>query len=164
MSRADEHSWEPSLWPKTEDPDEIELVLKEHERLTRLIPPVFQSELESLVGRMAVCEAEQASHGERLRSLERNSADFMRRHTRLACRIREEAKRLHGVVEAYLHPSELSFTLFGPSWTPELSAAGASLASQLQHEVVPDLTELVDGGFEVGGAEDGPPGWVPLLR
>jgi hypothetical protein len=142
----------------------LDAVIAEVEGVVLRDPPtVSRSELHSLAARVSACESGHSELSERVASLESGpTEDFAGRHVRLAARVREEALKLSGVTAAYLHPCELTFTLVGPTWTAELSEAGAALASKLQHELVPDLSILVDGGFEVAGS-DAPAQWHCLL-
>jgi len=156
--------WRHSFHWHEQGEEGLNAFIAEIEEVVQRDPPaISRSELESLAGRVSVCEVEHSALSERVASLECGSTEeFARRHIRLAARVREEALKLNGVTAAYLHPTELSFTLVGPAWTPELSEAGAVLASRLQHELVPDLSVLVDGGFEAAGQE-APALWHRLL-
>lgn len=66
---------------------------------------------------------------------------------RVAPFVRVAASLIPGVTSAFVARDGRDFTITGPEWTPELSAAGARLCVAILRELSPPEGEWVKGGF-----------------
>lgn len=66
---------------------------------------------------------------------------------RVAPLVRVAASSIPGVTSAFVTRDGRDFTITGPEWTPELSAAGARLCVAILQELNPPEGEWVKGGF-----------------
>lgn len=64
-----------------------------------------------------------------------------------------------GVSAAFMKSDGTAFVLRGPTWTEEMSALAPQLAVEMQEQLAPDGSPLIEGFFFEGEGEPGP-GWV----
>jgi hypothetical protein len=66
---------------------------------------------------------------------------------RVATYVRVAARVIPGVTAAFVSKDGRQVTITGPTWTPELSRAGAVLVTAILRELRPDAAHWIRGGF-----------------